>query len=65
LEQFARKVVGIAKDDDPSFIDIDEKIVEELAPQQVTLEKTKKNPKALVAFIVEQPNITPEDELAI
>ncbi len=65
MEQFAWKVVGIVEDDDPSFIDIDEKIVEELAPQQVTLEKTKKNPKALATFIIEQPTTTPEDELVV
>jgi hypothetical protein len=51
LEQFVREVAGIVEDDDPSSIDIDQKIVEGLAPEQVTLEKTKRNSKALIAFI--------------
>jgi hypothetical protein len=40
-------------------------MVEELAAQQVTLEKIKKNPKTLTAFIVKQLSTTLENELAI
>ncbi len=59
------EVVVIIEDDDPSSIDIDEKMVEELAAQQVTLEKIKKNPKTLTTFIVKQLSTTLENELAI